>query len=106
MLKSSYTPAEIRHILAKEETRNKSFYYWRLERYCNKISRIMAKNKWKGVSVFFKGTTSRKFPPTPRSINLNVNASCIYDLAIRLEHRGFTVEVTTEKSRNVLKVNV
>ena len=106
MLKSSYTPAEIRQILANEESRNKSSYYARLERYCRKISRVMAKNKWKGVDVFFKGRTSRKLPTTPRSICLDVYASCIYDLCRMLEEKGFSVEVACEKSRNVLKVSV
>lgn len=106
MLKSSYKPDEIRQILANEESRKKRFYYVRLERYCRKISRVMAKKKWKEVTVFFKGRTSRKFPTTPRSINLDVYASSIYDLCRMLEEKGFSVEVTIEKSRNVLKVSV
>ena len=107
MLKSSYTPAEIRHLLAQEESRNKRFYNAHLAKYCNKISRVMAKNKWKGIKVFFKGRTSRKFPTTPHSISLGVYASCIYDLCRMLEERGFSVEVTTENGgRDCLNVSV
>lgn len=100
MLKSSYKPDEIRQLLAQEESRKKRFYYVRLERYCNKISRVMAKKKWKEVTVFFKGRTST----TLHSIRLDAHASCIYDLKFQLEAKGFHVE--ERHSMNCLEVSV
>ena len=107
LLKSSYTPAEIRHLLSQEESRNRRFYNARLERYCDKISRVMARNKWREVNVFFRfrGTT-KKFPP--RSMRINAYNSCIYDLCDMLHRKGFSVsvEVTSEKGRDFLNVSV